>query len=64
MAAERTPSVLGSHFGGWPCWLEGSNVGQFVFQLDGEIAGVDLGFDGQLYFGVQGGQWKTAWEIG
>jgi hypothetical protein len=64
MAAERSPSILGSHVGGWPGWLTGSDVGEFVVQLDGETLGVDLGFDGQLYVGRRNGEWVAEWEIG
>ena len=64
MAAERASSGLGSRAGGWPTWLTGSDIGEFVLQLDGETLGVDLGFDGQLYVGRCNGEWVVEWEIG
>ena len=64
LEANRLRRILGTHIGGWPCWLTGSDVGEFVLQLDGETVGVNLGFDGQLYFGMENGTWRMSWEIG
>ncbi len=64
LAADKLSHVLGPHIGGWPYWLTGGDVGEFTMQLDGELIGVELGFDGQLYFGLVDGEWQMLWEIG
>lgn len=65
--AADYPTAGGLRFGGWPYWIECSGVqGDFVFQVDDDTIGVDLSFDGMLYFGLDSdrGRWHHSWEIG
>lgn len=64
LEADTLPEILGTHVGGWPCWLTGGDVGQFVLQLDSDTIGVDLGFDGQIYVGIKDNSWHLNWETG
>ncbi|CAM2070235.1 hypothetical protein SCOR_32970 [Sulfidibacter corallicola] len=64
MAGEKITTGYWTRIGGWPTWLTGSNVGDFLIQIDGDSSGINLGFDGQLYLGLDKGKWEMAWEIG
>lgn len=65
LLGDRVGSGLFPHVGGWPHWLDdGGFVGDFVMQLDGELLGLNLGTDGQLYFGVHRGEWEMLWAVG
>lgn len=55
---------FGLRVGGWPAWLDGSDVGEFVLQVSGDFINVDFGFDGIIYIGLDKGDWVLAWEIG
>ncbi|MCB9633794.1 MAG: hypothetical protein H6721_16880 [Sandaracinus sp.] len=68
---DRIRSEPFPHVGGWPHALgdgdglgDGDEIGDFVMQLDGELLGVDLGPDGQLYFGIDEGEWKMSRVVG
>lgn len=64
LKANQFPCGLFTRIGGWPKWVQnGGSVGEFCIQLEGESAGVDMGFDGSVYFGYDNG-WKSFWEIG
>ncbi len=63
--ASRIEDGPFSRVGGWLGWLDdGGNVGEFVMQLDGDLISVDLGMDGQLYFGLDEGVWVMLWSVG
>ena len=67
LLADRYPSAGGVRYGGWPQWIDGQGVGgEFVFQVEGWYVGLDLGFDGTLYFGFDPADstWHCTWEIG
>ena len=64
LEVDTLTRILGTHVGGWPCWLTGGDVGDFILQLDSETLGVELGFDGQLYVGRGVADWKLVWEVG
>ena len=67
LLAARYPSAGGIRLGGWPQWIDGQGVGgDFVFQIEGWYLGLDFGFDGTLYFGLDPSDstWHSTWEIG
>lgn len=64
MATQRLPQLLQTHVGGWPAWLTGEALPGFDLQLDGDLPNLDLGPDGQCYFGLQGSEWAMVWEVG
>ncbi len=55
---------FGLRIGGWPSWINGSDVGEFVLQMSGDFIKVDLAFDGVIYIGLDNGEWVLVWEIG
>lgn len=55
---------FGLWVGGWPAWINGSDVGEFVLQMSGDIIKVDLGFDGVIYVGLDDDQWRLVLELG
>lgn len=57
-------SFGGLKVGGWPTWLHGSDIGDFVLQLESQFVGLDLGFDEIIFIGRNRGKWDLAWEVG
>lgn len=64
LKAHQFPCGLFTRVGGWPQWVQnGGSIGMFCFQIEGELVGIDMGFDGSVYFGFDN-SWKSFWEIG